>query len=210
MLQLSRTVIRLAFEACKHHNIDLVSLNLSDLNSLIPLLADEKNYVDLEVSYRIPATSFPTSTSNPHSLTFLPQYLLTRLWSSRHQQTSWTEDTVLAIGRALVQSRYLHGHHASAITLAEDIAYNLRRTKGSLHPATLDTYILLSELYTAKSRHRDAMGIHEEILRLVLYDADSDDNEYEGVDEDVGQAKLAGVVKTHLGLLKGAFARQGG
>ena len=111
----------------------------------------------------------------------------------------------------LIHTRFLHpkpSYHLSAIALAEDIAYNLRRARGSLHPDTVAAYTLLSELYTKQVRYRDSMGVHEEILRLTLC-ADDDDDGFEG-SEDGGEGareRIKGVEGVQVGLLKRAHQR---
>ncbi|KAG8528606.1 uncharacterized protein KY384_006293 [Bacidia gigantensis] len=188
-LETSRLVIRAVFAACRDHNISILSLTIEDIDSLVSLLGSQKNYSDLE-------------------------YLLTQLWNSREiQSKSWkSSTTVLTLGRSLVQARFLlpdSDKKASAINLAEDIAYNLRRAKGSLNPLTLEAYTLLSSLYTAQNRHREAMGIHEEILRLALYgDESDDDGEFDGT--DAGGKKLKEVVKAQVKMLKACWERLGG
>ena len=64
---------------------------------------------------------------------------------------------------------------SKAIHLCEDICYNLRRVWGSLEPKTLEMSNLLSQVYTEAGHYREAMGLHEEILRLVV-DGDDDDD----------------------------------
>lgn len=51
----------------------------------------------------------------------------------------------------------------------------MRRTWGSLDPKTLEMSTLLSSLYTSMGHHREAQGVHENILRLVTEGDDGDD-----------------------------------
>jgi len=46
---------------------------------------------------------------------------------------------------------------------------------GSFDPKTLEMSDLLSQIYTAAGHHREAMRLHEEILRLVVEGDDGDD-----------------------------------
>lgn len=62
-------------------------------------------------------------------------------------------------------------------------------------------YLILSQLYTGAKRYRDAMGLHEEILRLVLYGDEED-----GVDADHDLGETA---RLHLELLKRSYQRLG-
>ncbi|KAF2140797.1 uncharacterized protein K452DRAFT_51263 [Aplosporella prunicola CBS 121167] len=50
MVELSTTVLRETLAACKSQNIDLVQLQASELNNLVRLMGEQKNYIDLEVS----------------------------------------------------------------------------------------------------------------------------------------------------------------
>ena len=101
----------------------------------------------------------------------------------------------------LILARYLHSHHQESIHLAEDIVYNLRRTFGPLDDRTLDMNLLLSSLYTGAKRYRDAMALHEEVLRLVLY----------GDEETEAEANqdLPEIARVHLELLKRSYTRLG-
>ena len=212
MLQLSKKVIQEVLDACKHHEIDLTSLELGDLNELIGLLGEQRNWIELEVSTCLP---YRLKSSTQALLMHHQQYLLTTMWSSRPtDDNSWSESTTLTLARLLIQARFLHpkpSYHLSAIALAEDIAYNLRRARGSLHPDTIAAYTLLSELYTKQARYRDSMGVHEEMLRLTLC-ADDDDDGFEG-SEDEGEGtreRIKGVVGVQVRLLKRAHLRLGG
>ena len=50
MFELSRKVIREVLQACKDSEVDFVRLKLHELNDLVGLLGEQKNFVDLEVS----------------------------------------------------------------------------------------------------------------------------------------------------------------
>ncbi len=130
------------------------------------------------------------------------QWLLESLWSSREVQKNWSPDIIIAIGKRFVQARYLGGHTTKAISLCETICYNLRRVWGAIDPKTLEMTEILSQLYTACGHHREAMRLHEEILRLVVEGDDGDDRT---TDTMTGEK-----VKNHLALLKAAYQRLGG
>lgn len=53
MLELSRTIIRDVLKACKESSISFVRLKLGELNELVGLLGQQKNYVDLEVCFHL-------------------------------------------------------------------------------------------------------------------------------------------------------------
>ena len=115
-------------------------------------------------------------------------------------QKKWKTETIIAIGRRFVQARYLNKDRRSrAIRLCEDICYNLRRVWGSLDPKCLEMSELLSELYTSMGHYREAQGVHENILRLVVEGDDGDDRTI-----DTMSPKAA---RKHLDLLKQSYLR---
>jgi hypothetical protein len=61
---------------------------------------------------------------------------------------------------------------------------------------------LLSQIYTAAGHHREAMRLHEEIIRLVVEGDDGDDRTLDTV--------TPRMAKHHLSLLKAAYQRLGG
>ena len=65
----------------------------------------------------------------------------------------------------------------------------------------MEIYYLLSQLYTGAKRYRDAMGLHEELLRLVLY---GDEETEVDADQD-----LAEIARVQLELLKRSYTRLG-
>jgi hypothetical protein len=122
----------------------------------------------------------------------------------------WPRGGIIAIGRALVQARFNNKQLHPAIGLCEDICYNLRRALGSLHPATLKLYTLLSTLYTSANFHREAMGVHEEILRLELYGDDDGVDIAPGLNQAETHKQQEATVKEHLELLMRAHQRNRG
>jgi tetratricopeptide (TPR) repeat protein len=111
-------------------------------------------------------------------------------------QRTWSSTTVLSIGRSLVHAHYAAGHLTKAIELCDTICYNLRRSHGWLDADTVAMSKLLAELYTATHRHREAMAVHEEILREI--------------DEDGDNEKAGLYANGLLELLKRAYQRLGG
>lgn len=70
---------------------------------------------------------------------------------------------------------------------------------GYLDPKTLDMSDLLSQIYTAAGHYREAMGVHEEVLRLAVEGDDGDDNT-----DDYLSPEMA---RKHLDLLKRSYQR---
>ena len=127
------------------------------------------------------------------------KWLLDLLWSSRDVQKSWKPPIIISIGRLFVQSRFLNKKHEKAIRLAEDIVYNMRRVWGSLDPKTLQMEELLSALYTSMGHHREAMGVHENILRLIFEGDDGDERTHDTAEPMV--------VRKHIELLRQSHTR---
>lgn len=195
MMELSRKIIHEVLQACKDSKIDFVRLQLRELNDLAGLLGKQQNHVDLEVR-----CFNPTRYSHYHSNPNHQQWLLNLLWSSREVQKTWSSSTIISIGRRYVQATYANRDHRSrAIRLCEDICYNLRRVWGSLDPKTLEMSELLSQLYTSMGHHREAMGVHENILRLVVEGDDGDDRTVDTMDSKR--------VKMHVEWLKQCYLR---
>ena len=115
------------------------------------------------------------------------------------------------IGQRLICARYLAKKHTKALRLCEDVAYNLRRVHGARHPATLEAYALLAQLYTAagldhqKSAEKDksaaviaadhfkkAIFVYENVLRWLIA-GESDGPAEDEDDEDTA----AMILKEH-------------
>lgn len=177
------------------------------------------------------------------------KWLLTTLWNTRDAQRKWPAEVLLNLGRRLICARYLAHESVQAIRLAEDIAYNMRRAHGPRAPVTIETYELLAQLYTstgltygkdpktagmAQDNYKKAVGVHEDILRLMVSgtdvgdDGDSDDEldttaallAREGVKPkspngetsqalDAAQIDKSAIALKHLHLLKLAYQRLG-
>ena len=195
MMELSRKIIHEVLQACKDSKIDFVRLQLRELNDLAGLLGAQQNHVDLEVRLFKPDRC-PHYYANHDRR----QWLLNLLWSSREVQKTWSSSTIISIGRRYVQATYANKDHRSrAIRLCEDICYNLRRVWGSLYPETLEMSELLSQLYTSTGHYREAMAVHENILRLVVEGDDGDDNTVDTMDSKR--------VKMHVEWLKQCYLR---
>lgn len=195
MMELSRKIINEVLQACKDSKIDFVRLQLRELNDLAGLLGKQQNHLDLEVrSFDSTHYAHDHADQNHH------QWLLNLLWSSREVQKTWSSSTIISIGRRYVQATYANKDHRSrAIRLCEDICYNLRRVWGALDPKTLEMSELLSQLYTSMGHYREAMGVHENILRLVVEGDDGDDNTVDTMDSKR--------VKMHVEWLKQCYLR---
>ena len=122
---------------------------------------------------------------------------------------NWDQDTIIQVGKRLVEVRFLRGdpsrsndrYRAAATELCGDICYNLRRV-WSLDPKALEMSELLSKLYTDQGHYREAMGVHEDIL---LFAVEGDD----GNDKTVDSLEPA-TAKLHIDLLKRSHIRLGG
>lgn len=155
MLELSTTVLRETLSACRTSNINLVSLQPTELDNLVRLMGEQRNYADLE-------------------------WLLEQLWLSRVVQKSWDALTVVGVGRRLVQVYQVRGKREQAVHLAESIVYNLRRTWGPLDSTTVAMANLLADLLSGDSQYAEALDVHGEVLQALLErNADADDSEDE-------------------------------
>ena len=176
MMELSRIILDEVLGACKHLQINFMQMQPTELNDLVALMGEQQKYGDLE-------------------------WLLEQLWSSRHDQASWSSATIVWIGRRLVEVRFSHNDkRKSAIHLCDEIYYNLRRVWGPLDKTTIEMSTLLSQLYTSAGRYIDAMNVHEEVLRQLV----SDEN------DDISMDEAAPMAMTHLELLKRSYQRAGG
>ena len=72
---------------------------------------------------------------------------------------------------------------------------------GSLDPKTLELLELLSQIYTKEGHYREAMGVHEEVLRLVVEGDDGDDRTLDTM--------IPETARRHVELLKASFQRLG-
>ncbi|OJJ87625.1 NACHT domain protein [Aspergillus glaucus CBS 516.65] len=209
MLSTSAIIMTDILGHCKLKKIDLSQLDLLNLNNLIGLLDEQKDYNTLE-------------------------WVLSSLWNSRERHAPWQQQSsyTLALGRMLVITRYLVGDYMAAIRLAEDMVYNSARVHGPRHTSSIEMTILLSQMYTSVAQgyqnqkdrrdlayryYRKAAGLHENALRVFIdpsatemLDTASSGSESEppspgeGVEEQTGK-----YVRKHLHLLKLAVERLG-
>ncbi|GFF75425.1 hypothetical protein IFM53868_01576 [Aspergillus udagawae] len=213
LLGVSAVIIQDALRVIDGLKIDLSQIGLHHLNNLIGLLGEQQDYQTLA-------------------------WLLNKLWNSREAQRTWKPYVTLALGRRLVLARYLVGDSMAALRLAEDIVYNCRRVHGACHPATLDTSVLLSQLYIgvglryqshkngqemANRYYKKSAALHENLLRIFsdpsfaelecgLDNSMSLDGSTYDLDmgEPVGHVPDGERVRRHLYLLKLAVERLGG
>lgn len=203
MLALSQQILGEVFDICKNNNINIARAQLSELNELISLVGEHRDYARL-------------------------RWLLHTLWTSREGQSSWPQETVLDLGSRLVQAEFSAGNHRSAIRLCEDIVYNIKRVHGARNPRLYSCYSLLAELYTGYADHllaeaaaarqdtaavktaaeqnarlyyKKAIATHETVLKDLVGGADpgdilDDDDDYV-TDFSFGARNSAGSVNGH-------------
>jgi hypothetical protein len=128
MLALSQQILAEVFDICKNNHINIARAQLSELNELISLVGEHKDYTRLT-------------------------WLLNTLWTSREGQSSWPQDTIIDLGLRLVQAEFSSGNYKSAIRLCEDIVYNIKRVHGVKNPRLYSYLNLLAELYTGYANH---------------------------------------------------------
>lgn len=135
-------------------------------------------------------------------------------------QRSWPAQVVLNLAYRLIYAGCLADNIKESTRFCEDIVYNARRTHGVCASDALESYGLLTRLYTSmahlckaktSSEKADAFGagyfkkallIHEEVLYQL---ADEFGAEHDADDERVPTAGLR-----HFRLLKLAYQRLGG
>ncbi|KAF1939431.1 hypothetical protein EJ02DRAFT_408534 [Clathrospora elynae] len=139
MLDLSRLILQEALAGLDKIDIELYELQQL-LADLVTMLSEHKKYQDLE-------------------------RILQTLWKTRtiHNNIS-SSPLVLYIGRSLIQTLACLNKFSDAIHLCYHIRYNLEYIRGALDKSTLEFTLLLSELYTAQHRHREAFELSEDIL----------------------------------------------
>jgi tetratricopeptide (TPR) repeat protein len=176
MLQLSNKIVKEILEICKQQDINFAKVHLHELNELAALLGEHEDYVTLE-------------------------WLLSSLWNTRDAQKSWAPQVLLSLGQRLVCARFLANNPIKAIRLCEDIAYNMRRVHGSRHPAALETYDLLAQLYTSVGQQyqksaatdksaasisqqyfRKALNVYEDQLKMMVYEGTPEDDDDDELD----------------------------
>ncbi|KAJ5102456.1 hypothetical protein N7532_002985 [Penicillium argentinense] len=139
-------------------NVDISQIGLDNLNLLIGVLGQQKQYDGL-------------------------LWILSGLWQNRKKHAAWPASVTLQLARQYILARYLTSDGLKASRLAEDILYNCRRVNGPAHPSTLEMSILVSQLYTgvadrlqrsnggqhmAQRLYKRVAGVHEHLLRVFL------------------------------------------
>lgn len=185
MMELSRHILAEVFKICDAQKYNLAQCQLVELNDLIILLGEQRDFKRLAK-------------------------LLQQLWSSRSAQSTWPPEVSIYLGKRLIQALFADGQTGDAVELCETIAYNVRRVHGARHHQTLSFQALLASMYTTiadnyskqaanestkNKKHaiemrqlylRKAVRVHEEALRLIVNtqdadasdDDDDDDNNY--------------------------------
>ncbi|KAH7135593.1 hypothetical protein B0J11DRAFT_596731 [Dendryphion nanum] len=172
MLDMSREILQEALAGLDKVDIDLFELQQL-LADLVTLLSEQKKYEELE-------------------------RILQTLWQTRTIRSNISSSPlVLYLGQALIHTLASLSKLPQATHLCHDIRYNLSYTHGALSTATLPFTILLSELYTAQHRYRDAMEVHEDILSRL------------GEGESAPGLDALATTLQHTDLLKHAYKRQG-
>ncbi|KAL4895741.1 hypothetical protein BDV59DRAFT_199726 [Aspergillus ambiguus] len=181
MLVLSKSILTDILQVYRSLGVRFTELDVSEVNELAILLGEQRNFDDLE-------------------------RLLTDLWTSRTVQKTWSSDTIVAIGRRLVEAQFSCGKQEKtehAIRLCSDIHYNLRRVWGTFDRSALELTTLLSELYTATGHYGRAMAVHEELLRQVVSESGKESS-------SLSLAEGATIACRHVELLKRSAQRLGG
>ncbi|KAE8373995.1 hypothetical protein BDV26DRAFT_300630 [Aspergillus bertholletiae] len=208
LLGLSVTIVKGALDKFEQMKLDLTQLDHINLDRLIGLLDEKKEYSTLV-------------------------HVLNSLWNARETRSSSQQQHLytLALGRMLVITRYMIGDYVDAIRLAEDIVYNCARVHGSRHQSTVEMTVLLSQMYTSVAQgyqnqkdyrdlayryYKKAAVLHENALRSFvdpsyfsssLGDASSPGGSNVSSPEAAeGEGKY---VRQHLRLLKLAVERLG-
>ncbi|KAJ5776103.1 uncharacterized protein N7511_001114 [Penicillium nucicola] len=174
MHELSRVVLQDILIVYRDTSVRFTDLDVSEVNEIAILLGEHRNFEDLE-------------------------YVLNDLWSSRIVQKTWSSDTIISIGRRLVEARFSCGRKEQAIRLCADLCYNIGRVWGQFDRITLELTALLSELYTETGNYSGAMAVHETALRQVSH-----------TQTDVTSAEMGAFAVQHAELLKRAYQRNGG
>ncbi|KAE8154646.1 hypothetical protein BDV25DRAFT_135813 [Aspergillus avenaceus] len=174
MLELSKSILHEILSTYQTKGISLTEFEDIELNQLAILLGGQRNFGDLE-------------------------FLLGQLWSSRVVQRTWSSDTIILVGRRLVEARFSNGRTAQAIHLCGDLCYNVKRVWGQFDKSALELTNLLSALYTAENDHARAMGVHESVLRQLLEDG-----------TDLPMSRRAEIANGQAARLQRCYQRNGG
>ncbi|KNG91392.1 NACHT domain protein [Aspergillus nomiae NRRL 13137] len=209
MLGLSVEIVKGALDKFEQLKLDITQLDNVNLDRLIGLLDEQKEYSTLA-------------------------RVLTSLWNARETRSTSQQQHqyTLALGRMLVITRYMIDQHVDAIRLAEDIVYNCARVHGARHSSTVEMTVLLSQMYTSvaqgyqnKEDYRDlayryykkAAVLHENALRSFVdpsyFSSSLGDRSSPGGSNPSSPGEAAEgdgkYVRQHLRLLKLAVERLG-
>lgn len=176
LLELSSSILKEVLVSAKDLDILFIQMRVDLINSIVSILSEQQNFIELE-------------------------WILSSLWHSRHVQTSWSSDTIVNIGRRLVEVRFAINRRDEATHLCRDIIYNLKRVWGPFDRTTQDMVLLLSELYTAAGEHNSAIQVHTDQLETILVAVD------EG---DLATSRAASIAHSEMDLLKKSYVRNGG
>ncbi|OGM48741.1 hypothetical protein ABOM_001997 [Aspergillus bombycis] len=174
MLVLSKTILHEIISSYHEKGVNLTDFETTDLNQLAILLGGQRNFEDLE-------------------------FLLSELWSSRVVQKTWSSDTIILVGRRLVEARFSNGRTIQATQLCGGLCYNVKRVWGQFDRSALELTNLLSALYTTEGDHVRAMGVHESVLRQLLEDS-----------ADITLSEAAEIASKQTALLQRCYQRNGG
>ncbi|KAI8722552.1 hypothetical protein NCS52_00399200 [Fusarium sp. LHS14.1] len=124
-----------------HLDMDFGTIPLGQLNVIIRLLGERKNFSMLE-------------------------QILQYLWDTRMSR-NWSSATTVATGRRLCEVKFAAGHQTSALVLLESICYNLRDVYGSLHRLTVECETLRASFHNTCGDHQAAKDIHVHLLEQI-------------------------------------------
>ncbi|CAJ0552301.1 Ff.00g062800.m01.CDS01 [Fusarium sp. VM40] len=124
-----------------HLDMDFSTIPFNQLNAIIRLLGQRKNFSMLE-------------------------RILQCLWDTRMSR-NWSGAATVATGRRLCEVKFAAGHQTSALILLESICYNLRDVYGSVHRLTVECETLRASFHNTCGNHRAARDIHVHLLEQV-------------------------------------------
>lgn len=124
-----------------HLDIDFGTIPFDQLNVIIRLLGERKNFSMME-------------------------RILQYLWDTRMSR-DWNGAATVATGRRLCEVKFAAGHHTAALVLLESICYNLRDVYGALHHLTVECETLRASFHNTCGNHKAARDIHVYLLEQI-------------------------------------------
>ncbi|KAK6222688.1 hypothetical protein LQW54_000869 [Pestalotiopsis sp. IQ-011] len=124
-----------------HLDMDFGTIPLAQLNVIIRLLGERRNFSMLE-------------------------RILQYLWDTRMSR-NWSSAATVATGRRLCEVKFAAGHQTLALVLLNSICYNLRDVYGSLHRLTVECETLRAGFHNTCGNHRAARDIHVHLLEQI-------------------------------------------